>query len=95
MTVLRFSDLIGGNRIITIQAFMLRLTPTERINIRKAAAVYPEIQDWLFIMESGKYADLDRLDLHKGLAAMVAFGLLTAERVTTIVSDPIMDHERY
>lgn len=95
MTVIRFSDLIGSPRIITVQAFMLRLTPTERIGIRSAAQTYPEVQDWLIIMESGKYVDLDRQDLHKGLAAMVSFNLLAAERVTQVLSNPIQDHEFY
>lgn len=95
MTVIRFSDLIGSPRIITVQAFMLRLTPTERIGIRSAAQTYPQVQDWLIIMESGKYVDLDRSELRKGLSDMTSFNLLTAERVNIIMSSPIQDHELY
>lgn len=95
MSIVKFSDLIKPPRHISIQAFMLRLFPQERVLIRTTAQTVPEVQDWLFILESGKYVDLDREDLKKGLATMAAFNLLTPERVVTILSDPIMDNERY
>lgn len=95
MSIVKFSDLVKPPRHLSTQAFMLRLYPHERIAIRNAANSVPEVQDWLFILEKGKYVDLDRKDLQQGLAAMVAFGLLSAGRVTQILSDPIMDGERY
>jgi hypothetical protein len=95
MSIVKFTDLVKPPRHLSTQAFMLRLTSAERIAIRNAANSVPDVQDWLFILEKGKYVDLDRKDLHTGLNAMVAFGLLSAGRVAQILSDPIMDGERY
>ena len=67
MSIVKFSDLIKPPRHISIQAFMLRLFPQERVLIRTTAQSVPEVQDWLFVLESGKYVDLDRNILIKKL----------------------------
>lgn len=80
---------------ITKLAFKQRLTQTERIAIRAAASSNPVVYDFLDILDSATFVDLQRQDTIDGINAMESAGLLAVGRATEILNAPVQDHERF
>lgn len=81
---------------ITIYAFKQRFTQAERITIREAAKVIPEIEDFQDLLDSATYVDFALAD---GVAAMLpqleSASLLSGGRAEEIVNAPVKEHERW
>lgn len=75
-------------RVVTPLAFMERLTQSERIAIRTAAraAGGEALDDWLDMLRAAQDVDLDDPRTVAGVAAVVAAGLLTAERGAALLA---------
>ena len=84
---------------ITQLAFLNRFLDDEAIeidlasigNTREAALIRRYLQK----VAAATFIDLSRQDLAEDLQKLVNFNLLTAERVNTILTAPILDHEVY
>lgn len=82
---------------ITQLAFLNRFTDDEAVDIdlasigstREAALLRRYLQK----VNAATYIDLARPDLAEDLQKLVVFNILTQERVDTILSSPIQDHE--
>ena len=83
------------NTKITKLAFKQRLTQSERIAIRTAAATNPIVYDFLDIMDSATFIDLSRQDTIDGVNAMEAAGLLAVGRADEILNNPVQPDEEY
>ena len=66
--------------------FLLRFTAAERTAIRAAAAVSPELADWIDQARFAREIELDAPTTAAGLDALVAAGLLTAERRAVVLA---------
>lgn len=82
-------------KVITKLAFKQRLTQAERIAIRAAASSNPIVFDFLDILDSATFVDLQRADTIDGINAMEVAGLLAVGRATEILNAPVQDHERF
>lgn len=73
-------------RTISALAFKQRLTGTERMAIRAAAATDPVITDFLDLLDTPGQGiiELDNPDTVAGMAYLVAHSLLTADRAAAI-----------
>lgn len=67
-------------RVIAPLEFLLRFTGAERTAVRAAATVSPELADWIDQARFAREIDLDAPTTAAGLDALVAAGLLTADR---------------
>lgn len=67
-------------RVISALSFLERLTPDERIRIRRAAKVSEGLEDWLDMLRAAQEVDLDDPRTVSGLNAMVNAGLLSPKR---------------
>lgn len=84
---------------ITQLAFLNRFLDDEAVDIdlasigntREAALLRRYLQK----VAAATFIDLSRTDLADDLTKLVLFGLLTAERVNTILTAPILEHELY
>lgn len=82
-------------RSITSYAFKMRMTQAERIAARTKAETDPVIYDFMDLLNSKQDGvNLDSTPMVAGLAALVAAGVLTADRPAQIRADPILDSER-
>lgn len=82
-------------KVITKLAFKQRLTQAERIAIRAAASSNPIVFDFLDILDSATFVDLQRADTIDGINAMEVAGLLAVGRATEILNAPVQDYERF
>ncbi|MCX8003357.1 MAG: hypothetical protein N2688_00115 [Burkholderiaceae bacterium] len=73
-------------RVIAPLEFLLRFTFAERAAIRAAAAVSPELADWIDRARFAREIDLDSPLTAAGLDALVAAGLLTVERKAAVLA---------
>lgn len=86
---------VAPNLHITRLAFLNRLTLTERVAIRSAAAAGElVIADFLDLLSASLYVDLALSTLQDGVAYMVTKTLLTQSRADAILTAPIQDTER-
>lgn len=102
MTVINcagLSSIVKEPTKITQLAFLNRFTDDEAVDIdlasigstREAALLRRYLQK----VNAATFIDLSREDLADDLNKLVLFGLLTAERVNTILTAPILEHEIY
>lgn len=80
---------------ITKLAFKQRVTPEERIAIREAAKVNPQIYDFEDLVNAATYIDLARPDTIAAVNAIEQAGLIAAGRALEILGPPINDIERH
>ena len=72
-------------RIPTID-FMLRLSPQTRVGIRSAAKTNPYVEDFLKIMESVDYVELDNPSTIEGVQLLISAQLLTQAEATALLA---------
>ncbi len=80
---------------ITKLAFKQRFTAEERILIREAAAVNPQIYDFEDLVNAATYIDLSRTDTIAAVNAIEQAGLIEGGRAVEIISHPINEIERH
>jgi len=80
---------------ITKLAFKQRFTADERIAIREAAAVNPQIYDFEDLVNAATYIDLSRDDTISAVNAIELSGLIAVGRAGEILGPPINEIERY
>jgi hypothetical protein len=73
-------------RVIAPLEFLLRFTASERAAIRAGAAASPELADWIDQARFAREIELDAPTTAAGLDALVAAGLLTAERRAAVLA---------
>lgn len=82
---------------ITQLAFLNRFTDDEAVDIDLASVGNTReaalLRRYLQKVSAATYIDLARVDLSEDLQKLVNFNILTQERVTTILTSPIQDHE--
>lgn len=72
-------------RIPTID-FMLRLSPQTRVGIRSAAKTNPYVEDFLKILESVDYVELDNVSTVGGVQFLMSAQLLTQEEANALLA---------
>ena len=101
MTVINCAELYVAphSRKITQLAFLNRFTDNEAVDIDLASVGNTReaalLRRYLQKVAAATFIDLSRQDLIDDLQKLVAFNLLTQERVDTILTAPILDHEVY
>lgn len=84
---------------ITQLAFLNRFTDDEAVDIDLASVGNTReaalLRRYLQKVAAATFIDLSREDLADDLGKLVAFGLLSQEKVTTILSAPIQEHEKF
>lgn len=75
-----------ARRIIPPLEFLQRFTAAERAAIRAAATASPELADWIDQARFAREIELDAPTTAAGLDALVAGGLLTAERRAAVLA---------
>ena len=83
------SDFVAApavHRIIPPLEFLQRFTAAERAAIRAAATASPELADWIDQARFAREIELDAPTTAAGLDALVAAGLLTAERRAVVLA---------
>jgi len=80
---------------ITKLAFKQRFTANERIAIREAAAINPQIYDFEDLVNAATYIDLSRADTIAAVNAIEQAGLIAVGRAGEILGPPINEIERY
>lgn len=79
---------------ITLLALNLRFTRAERDAIRAAEAADADVSDAMYLMKQARYIDLERLETIASINLLVSKTLLTPERGTQILTDPVQPHEK-
>ena len=83
---------------VTKLRFRLRFTATERATIEYASRQNTiegaALKDYMDLIALAEWVDLASDRVRDGVLALVAFGLLTAERATEILDTPVTDDER-
>jgi len=80
---------------ITKLAFRQRFTVPEMIGIINAMNTNPVVRVLQENMNVATYVDLDRSDTIAGVQYLYSQGLLTLERMTAILTNPIQEYEEY
>lgn len=80
---------------ITKLAFKQRFTAEERIAIREAAAVNPQIYDFEDLVNAATYIDLLRPDTIAAVSVIEQLGLIAEGRAAEILGPPVNEIERY
>lgn len=84
---------------ITQLAFLNRFTDDEAVDIDLASIGSTRdaalLRRYLQKVNAATYIDLSRTDLAEDLQKLVNFNILTQERVDSILSAPIKDHELF
>ena len=75
----------AGVKVWTPIDFLRRFTPQERINIRAAAQVSPELDDFMFLLQAAQEVRSDNADVIAGLTLLTQAGLLAAGRKQEIL----------
>jgi hypothetical protein len=81
-----FVPAVAARRVIAPLEFLQRFTAAEWASIRAAAAASAALADWIDQARFAREIDLDAAPTSAGLDALVAAGLLTAERGTAVLS---------
>lgn len=81
-----------GTRITPL-AFIDRWTPEEEVAIRTAAKTSVEVESLIARVQLATFIDLADPRTVAGINALVAANLLTAERATAILTDPVQPAE--
>ena len=81
--------------VITKLAFRERFTFSELLAIQTAAATNFELQVLQMNMQVATFIDLTRSDTQAGVGLLVAMGLITSDRATTILTTPAGPLEVY
>jgi hypothetical protein len=81
-----FAAAPAARRVIPPLEFLQRFTPEERTAIRAASAVSPDLADWIDQARFAREIELDAPTTAAGLDALVAAGLLTAERRAAVLA---------
>jgi len=79
---------------ITQFAFKSRLTDVERKAIRAAAKTNEDIEDFMDLLNSAKYIDLQDPTTRAGITFLETAGLLASGRSVVILDSPILQNER-
>lgn len=99
MTIISFSVTAPQSTKITQLAFLNRFTDDEAVDIDLAAVGNTReaalLRRYLQKVAAATFIDLSRQDLAADLQKLVAFNLMSQERVNTILTAPILDHEVY
>lgn len=99
MAIISFSITAPQPTKITQLAFLNRFTDDEAVDIDLASMGTTRdaalLRRYLQKVNAATYIDLSRTDLAEDLQKLVNFNILTQERVTTILTSPIQDHEIY
>ena len=80
--------------IITRLAFLDRMTDAEFAGILTAAKTDADVEVWKTRFDVATSIDLDNDRTKAGFDMLVTKGLLTQERATKILTDPIQPNER-
>ncbi len=80
---------------ITKLALRQRLTITELSNIYAAMDTYPILRILMDNVQASTYVDLSRADTIAGIGVLVAYGLITSERATAILTTVPTALEKY
>jgi hypothetical protein len=80
--------------IITKLAFRYRMTDQEYVGILTAAKTDVEVAAWVETFNMVSQINLDDPRTKSGLDMMVSKGLLTQQRETEILTDPVRPEER-
>lgn len=75
-------------------SFKRRLTQPERIGIRQAAKISAEVYDFMDLLDTSKFIDLDDPLTQYGLQQLEAGGLLAAGRALEVLTAPVQESER-
>lgn len=86
--------LVAQDRHLAPASFKRRLTQPERIGIRQAAKVSDEVYDFMDLLDTSKFIDLDDPLTQYGLQQLEAAGLLAAGRAAEILTAPVQESER-
>lgn len=89
-----FSDPMPEPRIITKVATLSRFTDAEFVGIVTAAKTDVEVEAWKIKFDAASTITLDDPRTQAGVALLVSKGLLTEERGTAILTDPVLPSER-
>lgn len=87
------SGVINDSRITKL-AFRQRFTFAERVAIETAAETDASVRVMLKDQEAATFIDLSRQDTIDGVNALASGGLITAQRASEILTNPIQDIER-
>jgi hypothetical protein len=86
------------SNLITLGFFLLRLTPKERIEIRKLAAKQTEqgfvALDFMKLLETQTAINLEQPQVRQGIEFLEQLTLLGEGRASEILNTPITDEER-
>lgn len=83
-----------ADRRLAPASFKRRLTQQERIAIRQAAKVNDAVYDFMDLLNSSKFVDLDDPLTQAGLQQMEAAGLMAAGRADAVLAAPVLPTER-
>jgi len=83
------------SRKITKLGLRQRFTFSELIALTTAAQTQVPLQVLLANLQVATFIDLNRADTIGGMNLMVSMGLLTPERASQILNNPITESERY
>ncbi|MDH4425062.1 MAG: hypothetical protein QE495_01295 [Acidovorax sp.] len=81
-------------RQITVGAFKARLTSTERKAIRALAQADADVEDYMDLLNSAAYVDLDDARTRGGLMLMEQAGVLGEGRALAVLDAPVAPAER-
>ncbi len=76
----------GGRRILTKLEFLQLFTQTERIAIKQAAGVSPQLDDYLYLLELADEVNLDSANTQTGVNTLGLAGILAAGRAGEILN---------
>lgn len=75
-----------SKRVITRLAFLRKFTAGERVAVRAACAVSPELSDFMALLDMAESVDLDDDDIVSGVSMLAQAGLIAPERVAQVLS---------
>lgn len=93
--VIKVKPVTEVNTRITRLAFKLRMTMDERKVIRNAAEINDDVYDFMDLLSEATFIDLTDPSTVGSINALTYLGLLETSRATAILTDPIMEHEKY
>lgn len=84
----------AAHRLVTVGAFKSRLSADERKAIRALARLDADVEDYMDILDSSRYVDLDDPRTRGGLQLMEAAGVLAPGRALEILDAPVQAWEQ-
>lgn len=73
------------DREITVHQFLNRFTAIERISIKEAAKTNAALSDYLDMLNSASYVDLDNHEVYGGMYYLAILGLIAQTRISEIL----------